>query len=86
MIDGAIFVLMAEAIAFTTIPHLRRMISMRAYLPNFAAGLALMLALRVSAAPAASAWLAAWLGAAGIAHVLDLAMRLRGIRHDRSRQ
>ena len=46
-------------------------------LPNLAAGIALMLAVKLSLIGAPWHWLAATLGAALIAHLLDLWWRLR---------
>lgn len=47
------------------------------WLPNLAAGLFLMLAVREAALGARMPWLALWLAAAGVAHVLDVAGRLK---------
>ena len=49
----------------------------RAYLLNVASGLCLMLTLRCVLSGAAWYFIALWLMAAGLAHVADLALRLR---------
>jgi hypothetical protein len=46
-------------------------------LPNIAAGLCLMLALRAALAQAAWGWVVLPLAASGVAHALDLRRRLR---------
>lgn len=46
-------------------------------LPNIAAGLCLMLALRAALAQAGWVWIVAPLAASGVAHVLDLRRRQR---------
>ena len=55
-------------------------ITWRALLPNLLAGAALLLALRAAITGAAWPWIAAWLAAAGLAHVADLRVRWGG-RH-----
>jgi hypothetical protein len=47
----------------------------RAQLPNLLAGAALLLALRAAITGAAWPWIAAWLAAAGLAHLADLRTR-----------
>ena len=49
----------------------------RRWLPNLAAGLFLMLAVREATLGNGLPWLALWLSAAGLAHGLDLAGRLK---------
>jgi len=51
-----------------------------AWLPNLAAGLCLMLALRAALVGAHPVWSAAALAAAGLAHLADLRQRLRGLQ------
>lgn len=55
-------------------------IAWRALLPNLLAGAALLLALRAAITGATWPWIAAWLAAAGLAHVADLRVRWDG-RH-----
>ena len=50
-------------------------IEWRALLPNLLAGAALLLALRAAITGAAWPWIAAWLAAAGLAHLADLRTR-----------
>ncbi|HQR75047.1 MAG TPA: hypothetical protein PLR35_01345 [Burkholderiaceae bacterium] len=57
-----------------------RGIAWHALLPNLLAGAALLLALRAAITGAAWPWIAAWLAAAGLAHVADLRVRWDG-RH-----
>lgn len=47
------------------------------FLPNLAAGLALVLALRAALTHASWPWIALALAASGVAHAIDLRMRLR---------
>lgn len=78
LVDAAIVLTLAEAAAIAL--HHRftgRGLAVGDWAPNLGAGLALMIALRTVVADAGSAWLAAALAAAGSAHAIDLARRLR---------
>lgn len=55
-----------------------------ALIANVAAGLALMVAVRLALADVAWPWLAAALMAAGMAHVADLALRRHGDSREQS--
>ena len=55
----------------------KRGLTPRDYLLNVLSGLSLMLALRCCMAGSAWFFIAAWLAAAGAAHVADIAMRLQ---------
>lgn len=74
LVDLAVAFALAEACALAWHHHATgRGLPARDWLPNLAAGLALMLALRAAALP----WqhLALWLTLAGAAHALDLRQR-----------
>lgn len=78
LVDVAITITLAEAAAIAL--HHRftgRGLAVGDWAPMLGAGLALMVALRALAADAGVAWLAAMLAAAGVAHAVDLARRLR---------
>ena len=76
LVDIAIAVTVAELIALVVLHRTTgRGIAPGRLLPNVAAGLFLMLALRAFMHDAGWPWLAACLTAAGAAHLIDLARR-----------
>ena len=82
LIDTIIVITLIE-VAALLIYHqqTKRGLKPRDYLLNMASGLCLMLTLRCVMSGAAWYFSALWLTAAGLAHVADLAMRLRQPAH-----
>ena len=78
LVDTIISITLLE-VAFLLSHHHRtkRGLAPRDYLLNVLSGLSLMLALRCCLAGSAWFFIAAWLAAAGAAHVADIAMRLK---------
>ena len=78
LVDTVIVITLLE-LAFLLVYHhqTKRGLAPRDYLLNVLSGLSLMLALRYSLADKAWFFIAAWLAAAGAAHVADVAMRLQ---------
>lgn len=78
IVDLVIAVIVVEALVLVARHRLAgRGPAPASILPNLAAGLALALALRAALAGAAWPWLAAALLAAGVAHLIDLGLRIR---------
>ena len=78
LVDTIIGITLLE-VAFLLLHHHRtkRGLAPRNYLLNVLSGLSLMLALRCCLAGSAWFFIAAWLVAAGAAHVADIAMRIQ---------
>lgn len=76
LVDGVLLIALLEA--GWLLRHARRLgFARRALAANLAAGLALMVALRLALQDAAPVWIAACMAAAGLAHALDLRARWR---------
>jgi hypothetical protein len=76
IVDAILLLVAVELVVLTLIRHRTgRGPGGTLLLPNLLAGCALLLALRAALGGAAWPWSAAWLAAAGVAHVADLAMR-----------
>jgi multisubunit Na+/H+ antiporter MnhB subunit len=78
LIDAIITITLLEVMALLL--HRRktkRGLKPREYLLNVVSGLCLMLALRCTLTGAAWYYISAWLAAAGLAHVADIALRLQ---------
>jgi hypothetical protein len=81
IIDWIVSILALEWIAVLIAQRLlKRSLGSLALLVGLCAGLALLLALRESLIGARWQTVAAWLGAAFVAHILDLHFRLKGQR------
>ena len=78
IVDIAIVITLAEALLLTAWFHVSgRGLAPRDGLPNIAAGLCLMLALRCVLLDAAVPWVVVCLTLAGAAHATDMVWRLR---------
>jgi hypothetical protein len=81
IIDGIVMVLALEWLSVLVAQRVfKRSFGSLALLVGLCAGLALLLALRESLLGARWQAVAAWLGAAFVAHILDLHIRLKGSR------
>ena len=77
-VDGIIGVLVIEVLVLSTRMRVRRGLpGLRALLPNLAAGLFLVLALRCAIHQQGPAAIGAFLALGGLAHLLDLRSRSR---------
>ena len=78
LVDTVIVITLLE-VGFLLLYHqqTKRGLAPRDYLLNVLSGLSLMLALRCCLTNSAWFFIAAWLAAAGAAHVADIAMRLQ---------
>ena len=78
LVDTIIVITLLE-VGFLLLYHhqTKRGLAPRDYLLNVLSGLSLMLALRCCLAGSAWFFIAAWLAAAGAAHVADITMRLQ---------
>jgi hypothetical protein len=73
LVDLVLAVTALEAVALAVYHHVcKRGVALPDVLPNLAAGVCLLLALRSALGGAAWAWIAFWLAAAGVAHTLDM--------------
>ena len=78
LVDAIIVITLLETAALLTYHYqTKRGLKPRDYLLNIASGLCLMLALRCTLTGAAWYFMALWLMAAGLAHMVDIAMRLQ---------
>jgi hypothetical protein len=75
-VDAILLIVLAEAVAVLWLARSGRGPG-AALLPTLAAGAALLLALRAALTPTPWPAVAAWLAVAGVAHAVDLALRLR---------
>lgn len=81
LVDAIIGLTLLEAIVLLAYRHgTGRGLGAEALLPNLAAGVCLMLALRAALQGAAWHWIALALAGAGLAHLLDLRARWRQSR------
>lgn len=74
VVDIILLALVLEAGLLALLGRVRRL-GITIWLPNLAAGAALLVALRLAIADAAWTWVAAALGLALLAHVIDLRLR-----------
>ena len=78
LVDTIIGITLFETAVLLLYQHqTKRGMTPRDYLLNVASGLCLMLALRCTLFSAGWQFISLWLAAAGLAHVIDIAMRLR---------
>ena len=78
LVDAIIAITLVEVGILLVYHHqTKRGLAPRDYLLNVLSGLSLMLALRCCLAGSAWFFIAAWLAAAGAAHVVDMTMRLQ---------
>ena len=76
-VDLVLAVLVVEAIVLASVLRSGRRPSFAALLPNLAAGVFLVLAVRAAAAGLGAPWIGGFLALGGAAHVIDLRLRLR---------
>jgi hypothetical protein len=81
IIDWIVLILVIESVAVLAAQRwLKRSLGWLALSIGLCAGLALLLALRESLLGARWQAVAAWLSAAFVAHILDLRIRLKGVK------